>query len=142
MISAPRPHVDLPGAFNQELEAAGAWVFAGGRCGPSSATVVRSTEGDVSVTDGTDAESKEHLVGSWIIDVADLDVALDWARRGAAACEQPVEVRPFHAERPISRRSSAVRPGDPVTSRRHRRRVRMPWIRSTRAGKVVASTHS
>lgn len=83
------------GAFNAELEAAGAWVFAGGLQPTTSATVVRSTNGEVSMTDGPYAESKEQMGGFWVIEAPDLDAALDWARRGAAACEGPVEVRPF-----------------------------------------------
>jgi hypothetical protein len=86
---------DQVGAFNEEVQAAGAWVFAGGLQPRSSATVVRVDEGDVSMTDGPYAESKEQMGGFWVIDVPDLDTALEYARRGAAACEGPVEVRPF-----------------------------------------------
>jgi hypothetical protein len=82
-------------AFNEEVQAAGAWVFAGGLEAPTSATVVHGHTGDVSMTDGPYAESKEQMGGFWIIDVPDLDTALDYARRGSAACEGPVEVRPF-----------------------------------------------
>ena len=82
-------------AFNAEVQAAGAWVFAGGLHPASSATVVRSTNGEVSMTDGPYAESKEQMGGFWVIEAADLDAALDWARKGSAACEGPVEVRPF-----------------------------------------------
>jgi hypothetical protein len=82
-------------AFNAEVQAAGAWVFAGGLHPASSATVVRSTNGDVSMTDGPYAESKEQMGGFWVIEATDLDTALDWARKGSAACEGPVEVRPF-----------------------------------------------
>jgi hypothetical protein len=82
-------------AFNAEVQAAGAWVFAGGLHPASSATVVRSTDGEVSMTDGPFAESKEQMGGFWVIEAADLDAALEWARKGAAACEGPVEVRPF-----------------------------------------------
>ena len=85
-------------AFNAEAQAAGIWVFAGGLHPASSATVVRSTNGEVSMTDGPYAESKEQMGGFWIFDVPDLDAALDWARRGAAACEAPVEVRPFQGD--------------------------------------------
>lgn len=81
--------------FNAELQEAGAWVFAGGLHPASSATVVRPGDGGVSMTDGPYAESKEQMGGFWIIEAADLDAALDWARRGATACEGPVEVRPF-----------------------------------------------
>lgn len=84
--------------FNADVQAAGAWVFAGGLHPTTSATVVRSTNGEVSMTDGPYAESKEQMGGFWIIEAADLDAALDWARRGAAACELPVEVRPFQGE--------------------------------------------
>ena len=85
-------------AFNADVQSAGVWVFAGGLHPKESATVVRVTDGDVSMTDGPFAESKEQIGGFWVIDVPDLDTALDWARRGAAACEGPVEVRPFQGE--------------------------------------------
>jgi len=84
--------------FNAEVQAAGAWVFAGGLHPASSATVVRSKDGEVSMTDGPFAESKEQMGGFWVIEAADLDAALEWARKGSAACEGPVEVRPFQGE--------------------------------------------
>ena len=87
------------GAFNDELNAAGAWVFGGGLQPASSATVLRSaTGGDVSMTDGPYAESKEQMGGFWVIEAADLDAALEWARKAATACEGPVELRPFQGE--------------------------------------------
>lgn len=82
-------------AFNAEVQAAGAWVFAGGLHPRSSATTVRVKDGEVSMTDGPYAESKEQIGGFWVIEAPDLDAALEWARKGAAACEGPVEVRPF-----------------------------------------------
>lgn len=82
-------------AVNAELEAAGAWVFGGGLHAASSATVVRSSGGAVSMIDGPYAETKEQIGGFWVIEVADLDAALAWAGKAAAACEGPVEVRPF-----------------------------------------------
>ena len=82
-------------AFNTTLEQAGAWVFGAGLRPASSATVVRATSGDLSMTDGPYAETKEQMGGFWIIEAADLDAALDWAGKGAAACEGPVEVRPM-----------------------------------------------
>ena len=69
-------------ALNEELKAAGAWVFAGGLHAPSTATVVRVKDGDVLMTDGPYAEGKEHLGGFTIIDAPDLDAALDWAPQG------------------------------------------------------------
>jgi len=86
------------GAFNEELEASGAWVFAGGLMPAESATVVRPSGGEVSMTDGPFAETKEVMGGFWIIEAADLDAALEWARKGALACEGPVEVRPLQGE--------------------------------------------
>jgi hypothetical protein len=73
-------------------------VFAGGLHPPSSATVVRSASGEISMTDGPYAESKEQMGGFWVIEAPDLDAALEWARKGSAACEGPVEVRPFQGE--------------------------------------------
>ncbi len=84
--------------FNAEVQAAGAWVFAGGLAEPSSATVVRATDGDPILTDGPFAETKEQLGGFWIITAPDLDAAIAWAARGSAACMAPVEVRPFQDE--------------------------------------------
>ena len=81
--------------YNAEVKKAGAWVFAGGLHPSSTATVVRAQGGQVVTTDGPFAETKEQLGGFWVIDVADLDAALDWAARGSAACGGPVEVRPF-----------------------------------------------
>jgi len=82
------------GAFNDDLQSAGAWVFAAGLHPASSATVVRSSGGAVSMTDGPYAETKEQMGGFWMIEVADLDAALEWAGKASAACDGPVEVRP------------------------------------------------
>jgi hypothetical protein len=85
-------------AFNAELQAAGAWVFAGGLHPPSTATVVRVEDGDVLTTDGPFAEGKEHIGGFWVVKAGDLDAALAWAVKAARACANPVEVRPFQEE--------------------------------------------
>jgi hypothetical protein len=82
-------------ALNGKLQKAGAWVFAGGLEPPATATVVRAQGGEIVTTDGPFAETKEQLGGFWIIDVPDLDVALDWAGQATVACGGPVEVRPF-----------------------------------------------
>ena len=81
--------------FNAEVQAAGAWVFAGGLHPASSSTVVQAKDGDVITTDGPFVETKEQLGGFWVIQAADLDAALAWAAKGSAACMGPVEVRPF-----------------------------------------------
>ena len=82
-------------AFNEEVRAAGAWVFAGGLHPIDASTTVDATGSDVVTTDGPFAESKEYLGGFWVIEAADLDAALEWATRGSRACRGPVEVRPF-----------------------------------------------
>ena len=84
-------------AFNDErLKAEGYWVFAGGLASPSTATVIDNTRGgDAMFTDGPFVESKEYLAGFWIIEAADLDVALKLAAEGSKACNRKVEVRPF-----------------------------------------------
>ena len=85
------------GAFNEELRAAGNWVFAGGLEGPATATVVDGTGSDVLITDGPYAEAKEYLGGFWIIEAPDLDAALALGARGSRACQARVEVRPFQS---------------------------------------------
>jgi hypothetical protein len=82
------------GEFNDELQKAGAWVFATGLHPASSATVVRSSAGQVSMTDGPYAETKEQMGGFWVIEASDLDAALEWAGKAAAASGEAVEVRP------------------------------------------------
>jgi hypothetical protein len=78
--------------LNEDLKAAGSWVFTGGLHAPSSATVVRANG---MMTDGPYLEGKEHIGGFWVIDATDLDAALEWGRRAGAATRLPIEVRPF-----------------------------------------------
>lgn len=92
------------GVLNEEIRAAGAWVFAGGlhADAASTATVVRSVDGKIVTTDGPFAETKESLGGFWIIEVDDLDAALAWAAKGTVACSHPLELKgyqPYHATR-------------------------------------------
>jgi hypothetical protein len=81
--------------FNDRLQAEGYWVFAGGLGAPSSATVIDNRGEEALFTDGPFLESKEHVVGFWIIEATDLDVALKLASQGSKACNRKVEVRPF-----------------------------------------------
>ncbi len=81
--------------FNERLQAAGHWVFAGGLGSPITATVIDNRDGKALFTDGPFVESKEHLAGFWIIEAPDLDVALGLAADGSKACNRKVEVRPF-----------------------------------------------
>lgn len=82
-------------ALNTALRDAGAWVFGGGLHDPSSATVVRDHGGETVLTDGPFVEAKEQVGGITVIEAPDLDAALAWAARMAAAITVPIEVRPF-----------------------------------------------
>jgi hypothetical protein len=82
-------------AFNDRLQAEGHWVFAGGLGSTSSATVIDNRGGEAMITDGPFLESKEYIVGFWIMEAADLDVALKLAAEGSKACNRKIEVRPF-----------------------------------------------
>jgi hypothetical protein len=81
--------------FNDRLRADGHWVFAGGLGGADTATVIDNRGEDAVVTDGPFLESKEYLVGFWIIEAPDLDIALKLAAEGSQACNRKIEVRPF-----------------------------------------------
>ena len=97
----PPPSVDLEGimtkvaALTREMQSAGAWVFSQGLHPASTATVVRVQAAEMLLTDGPYIEGREHLGGFTILQAEDLDAALAWARKLAAATTLPVEVRPF-----------------------------------------------
>lgn len=83
-------------ALNDAMKAAGARVFVGGLEPARRARSLRARpDGQVLVTDGPYLETKEHVGGFWVLEVADLDAALAWGRRAATACRAPVEVRAF-----------------------------------------------
>jgi hypothetical protein len=81
--------------FNDRLQAEGHWVFAGGLAAPGSATVIDNRDGEAMITDGPFLESKEYIVGFWIMEAPDLDVVLKLAAEGSRACNRKLEVRPF-----------------------------------------------
>ena len=85
-------------ALNDEIRAAGRWVFAGGLRPAATSTTLRLENGEVLTTDGPFAEGKEHIGGFWVIKAPDLDEALEWGRKAAKACRVPIEVRPFDDE--------------------------------------------
>ncbi len=80
--------------LNDDLRAAGSWVFTAGLHPPSTATVVRAKDGEHLLTDGPFVEGKEHIGGFTMIEAADLDAALAWAGRMAEITTLPIEVRP------------------------------------------------
>ena len=86
-------HRDID-ALNDEMKAAGVRVFVGGLQPVSSARSLRAKpDGTVLVTDGPYIETKEHMGGFWILEAANLDEALAWAKKAAIACNVPGEVR-------------------------------------------------
>jgi hypothetical protein len=96
----PPPEVLEPimaelGTWRQELMEAGAWVFTAGLHPPHTATVLRLADSDVLITDGPYTEGKEHVGGFTVIQVPDLDAALDWAGRLTKITSLPTEVRPI-----------------------------------------------
>lgn len=83
--------------LNEEMIAAGVRIFVGGLQLANSAKSLRAQpDGGVLITDGPYLESKEHVGGFWVLEVADLDEALAWGRKAVVACRAPVEVRRFH----------------------------------------------
>jgi hypothetical protein len=88
-------HRDID-ALNEEMEAAGARIFAGGLSAASSAKSLRTQpNGEVLTIDGPYLETKEHVGGFWLLEAADMDDALAWGRKATVACRAPVEVRAF-----------------------------------------------
>jgi hypothetical protein len=82
--------------LNEEMEAKGVRIFAGGLTAASDARSLRAQpDGKVLITDGPYLETKEHIGGFWILEAADMDEALAWGRKAVIACRAPVEVRPF-----------------------------------------------
>ena len=85
------------GRYNDELKAAGVMVDGHGLRERATASVVRFSGDETTVTDGPFAETKEQLMGFWIIEAANLDEALEWTRK-APLREGAIEVRPLVEE--------------------------------------------
>jgi hypothetical protein len=81
--------------FNDQLVADGNWVFAGGLGSPSAATVIDGRGEEAVLTDGPFVETKEYVVGFWIIEAPHSDDALRLATQGSKHCNRRVELRPF-----------------------------------------------
>jgi hypothetical protein len=90
-------------ALNKEMIAAGVRIFAGGLASAPLAKSLRAQpDGGVLITDGPYLETKEHIGGFWILETADMDQAVAWARKAVVACRTPVEVRAFLFRPPTS----------------------------------------
>ena len=81
-------------ALNREMIAAGVRKFACGISPSANAKTLRKqSDGKVLITDGPYTETKEHMGGFWILEAANMDEALAWARKGAITCDAAGEVR-------------------------------------------------
>ena len=96
---APDDEMAAIGMFNDGMKHDGYLVFAGGLGFPdaTTATVFDNRTSAGLVTDGPFVESKEFVVGFWIIDVPSDEVARQLAAEGSKACNRKVELRPFLA---------------------------------------------
>ena len=81
-------------AFTNELKDAGKYVSADPLERSATAKSLRVRDGEVGTTDGPFAETKEQLGGYYLIDVADLDAAIEVAGRIPAAQHGAIEIRP------------------------------------------------
>ncbi len=82
-------------AYGEALQAAGVFIGGAGLESPATATTVSMRDGKRHVQDGPYAETKEFLAGFAVIDVPNLDAALEWAARHPAAGHASIEVRPL-----------------------------------------------
>lgn len=104
LVHHPRETFDAPPApadvaagraYGAALQAAGVFVAGAGLLSPQNATTVSVRDGKRQVHDGPFAETREYLAGFVIIDVPDLDAALEWAARNPSAATSAIEVRPL-----------------------------------------------
>jgi hypothetical protein len=84
-------------SLNDEMVAAGVRIFVGGlQAAEKAKSIIADADGKLSVSDGPYLKGNEYVGGLWVLEVANLDEALEWGRKAAKACHVPVEVRPFN----------------------------------------------
>ena len=81
-------------AYMSAIAQSGAMVSGNGLQSPDTSTTIRVENGRRHIVDGPFADTKEILGGYVILDVADLDAALEWASRAPCAAAGSVEIRP------------------------------------------------
>ena len=120
--TSTRPHMDEAtvhdiNALNDELEAAGARIFAGGLSAPSQAKSLRpQPNGEVLITDGPYLEAKEHVGGFTIIEAADMDEALAWGRKCCHRLPDAGRVARDPIQQPAERHTSPIAPAKAVST--------------------------
>ncbi len=105
-------HMAVLGGLNRELTASGELVATQGLAAPHEAKLVRGVNGGIPITDGIFPESKEFLLGYWIVDVQKIERAYEIAGRISAApgpggipTNMPIEVRQFAIHAPAGTES-------------------------------------
>ena len=89
-------HMAVLWRINQDLTGSGEFVATQGLAGPKEAKVVRGEKNGLPVTDGIFPESKEFLLGYWIVEVPNAERAYAIAGRiSGASVNMPIEVRQF-----------------------------------------------
>jgi hypothetical protein len=81
-------------SYAAALDAAGVLLAAEVLQPSASTTTVRTVNGELQVQDGPFADTKEQLGGSFVLDIPDLDAALQWAGKAPSIAWGAVEVRP------------------------------------------------
>ncbi len=96
-LQGPKNPADVAAgrAYGDALHAAGIFVAGVGLGSPDNATIVSVRDGKRQVQDGPYAETKEFLGGFVVIDVPNLDAALEWAARNPSAAQGAIEVLPL-----------------------------------------------
>ncbi len=98
-------------AYAQALDEAGLLISAEVLQRSDATTTVSQRAGELLIQDGPFADSKEQLGGSFVIDAADLDEAIEWAKRAPSVTWGHVEIRPtatryvdgaWHGTQPVS----------------------------------------
>jgi hypothetical protein len=82
------------GVVTQEMQEKGVMVAGEGLYPTQTATTVRVRDGEKNVTDGPFAETKEQLGGFYVLDVKNLDEAIEWASKIPGAQRGSIEIRP------------------------------------------------
>lgn len=104
LVHVPKESYDAPPdpaevaagrAYGAALHASGVFVAGAGLESPQNSTTVFVRDGKRQVQDGPYAETKEYLAGFVVIDVPNLDAAIEWAARNPATAQRPVEIRPL-----------------------------------------------
>jgi hypothetical protein len=96
-IATPEEMANID-AFNDSLRDQGYWVMAEGLSAPSDAVVIDNRNGLGQDTPGLLNDTQEFVIGFWIVDAPDDEVAKELARQRSRSCHRKVELRPFYRE--------------------------------------------